>query len=163
MTEMIAFSNAYTNIAEETWDNDFGLLWRLLNDRDRIVVHAPHLTYRVHEIDERCGDRVLVVFMLRDIEEIVASQRNCHWGSRSEHCPDDADPKGWGSPLSRWYDPVSYELFRDEIDPEAHLCLNRQRCWHRRQKQHVRNYVEIEYETLKSHALWLEPEHRRKG
>ena len=162
MTGMISYSTGYTNIPEETWDNDFESLWRLLRERDRIVVHAPHLTYRVHEIDEHSHDRVLVVFMLRKIDDIVESQRNCQWGSRSEHCPDDGDPRGWGNPASRWYDTVSYELFRDEIDPNAHLCLNRQRCWHLRQKDHVRNYVEVEYETLRSHPLWLNPEQRRR-
>ena len=161
-TEIISADTGYTNVAEETWDNDFDALWRLLRDQERIVVHAPHLTFRVHEIDHRCPDRVLVVFVLRAIEDIVASQRRNHWGSRSEHCPDDGDPKGWGNPASRWYDRDSYELFRDDIDPDAHLCLNRQVCWHRRQKHGVRHYVEVEYETLRSHRLWLEPEQRRR-
>ena len=102
MTEMISYSTGYTNIPEETWDNDFESLWRLLSERDRIVVHAPHLTYRVHEIDKHSHDRVLVVFMLREIDDIVESQRNCRWGSRSEHCPDGGDPRGWGNPASRW-------------------------------------------------------------
>jgi hypothetical protein len=161
-TEMICASTGYTNVSEETWDNSFESLWGLLRERDRIVVHAPHLTFRVHEIDRHCPDRVLVVFVLRAVGDIVASQRRNHWGSRSEHCPDDGDPKGWGNPASRWYDAVSYKLFRDQIDPEAHLCLNRQRCWHRHQKQRVRNYAEVEYETLRSHPLWLEPEERRR-
>ena len=156
-TEMICAGTAYTNIAEETWDNDFEALWRLLNSRDRLVVHAPHLTFRVHEIDQQCPDRVLVVFVLRAIKDIVASQRRNHWGSRSEHCLDDSDPKGWGNPASRWYDASSYELFREDIDPYAHLCHNRQICWHRRQKHLVRHWVEVEYESLRSNPLWLEP------
>jgi hypothetical protein len=161
-TEMICSSTGYTNVPEETWDNSFDTLWRLLRDRERIVVHAPHLTFRVHEIDQHCPGRVLVVFVLRAVEDIVASQRNAHWGMLSEHCPDDGDPKGWGNPASRWYDGASHESFRDVIDPTAHLCANRQRCWHLRQKPLVRNYVEIEYESLRSHPLWLEPEARRR-
>jgi len=160
-TEMISSSTGYANIPEETWDNDFNVLWQLLRERDRIVVHAPHLTYRVHEIDRQCENRALVVFMLRSVEAIVSSQRYAHWGSRSEHCPDDGDPKGWGNPASRWYDAESFRLFRDVIAPEDHLCLNRQRCWHLRQKQQVRNFVEIEYESLRSHPLWLDPSDRR--
>ena len=159
--EMICSSTDYANVDEEAWDNSFEMLWQLLGDRDRIVVHAPHLTYRVHEIDRHCPERVLVVFMLRAVEDIVASQRRNHWGSRSEHCPDDSDPKGWGNPASPWYDAASHQLFRDDIDPEAHLCLNRQVCWHRRQKHLVSNYAEIEYETLRSHPLWLDPDKRR--
>ena len=161
-TEMICAGTGYTNIAEETWDNDFEALWQLLRSGDRLVVHAPHLTFRVHEIDRHCPDRVLVVFVLRAIEDIVASQRRNHWGSRSGHCPDDSDPKGWGNPASRWYDAASYELFRDAIDPDAHLCLNRQVCWHQRQKHLVRHYVEVEYERLQSNPLWREPEQRRR-
>jgi hypothetical protein len=161
-TEIISAETGYANIEEESWDNDFTALWRLLRTRDRIVVHAPHLTYRVHEIGRHCPDRVLVVFMLRQVDDIVASQRRNDWGARSEHCPDGGDPKGWGNPASRWYDRVSYDLFRDEIDPNAHLCLNRQVCWHRQQKQLVPHYVEVAYETLRSHRLWLQPEHRRR-
>jgi hypothetical protein len=161
-TEIIAAGTGYANVEEEAWDNDFDALWRLLRDRDRIVVHAPHLTFRVHQIDRHCPDRVLVVFMLRAVDDIVASQRRNHWGSRSGHCPDDSDPKGWGNPASRWYDAPSYNLFRDDIDPAAHLCLNRQTCWHRRQKHLVRHYVEVEYETLRTHRLWLEPDQRRR-
>jgi hypothetical protein len=159
---MLCWSTGYANVGEETWDNDFVSLWRLFRERDRIVVHAPHLTYRVHEIDRHCPDRVLVVFMLRAVDDIVASQRAVHWGSRSEHCADDSDPKGWGNPASRWYDSVSYELFRNEVDPAAHLCLNRQRFWHSWQKEFVRNYVEVEYEKLRTHPLWLEPPARRR-
>ena len=162
-TEMICFSTGYTSVSEETWDNSFESLWHLLRERNRITVHAPHLTFRVHEIDRHCPDRVLVVFMLRAVEDIVASQRNCHWGSLSEHCADDGDPKGWGNPASRWYDAASHQLFRDEIDPDAHLCLNRQQCWRRRQKHLVRHYVEVQYETLRSHPLWLEPEKGGRG
>jgi len=161
-TDIISAETGYANVPEETWDNDFASLWQLFRDRSHIVVHAPHLTFRVHEIDRHCPERVLVVFMIRAVEDIVASQRRNHWGSRSEHCPDDSDPKGWGNPASRWYDAVSFDLFRDDIDPDAHLCLNRQICWHRRQKQQVRHYVEVEYETLRSHPLWLEPDQRRR-
>jgi len=159
-TEMLASSTGYANVPEETWDNDFECLWRLLCERDRIVVHAPHLTYRVHEVDRHCPNRVLVVFMLRDVEDIIASQRRVNWGPRSEHCPDGGDPKGWGNPASRWYDSVSYELFRADIDPDAHLCVNRQRCWHKRQKQNVQNFVEVEYESLRMHPLWVDPDLR---
>ena len=160
-TEMISSSTGYTTVSEETWDNDFEKLWALLREQDRLVVHAPHLTFRVHEIDSHCPERVLVVFVLRAVDDIVRSQRNCHWGSRSGHCPDDGDPRGWGNPQSRWYDRRSHELFEDEIDPAAHLCWNRQQVWHKRQKPLVRHHVEIEYETLRSHPLWLEPEQRR--
>jgi hypothetical protein len=161
-TEIISSSTGYANVGEEKWDNDFQSLWRLLRERNRIVVHAPHLTFRVHEIDRHCPDRVLVVFVLRAVQDIVASQRNAHWGLLSEHCPDDGDPKGWGNPNSRWYDRESHELFIDVIDPEADLCLNRQQCWHRRQKQLVRNFVEVEYESLRTHPLWLDPAARRR-
>jgi hypothetical protein len=159
-TEMVSSSTGYTDVEEEAWDNDFGALWEILRERREIVVHAPHLTFRVHEIDRHCPERVLVVFVHRAVDDIVASQRNADWGLRSGHCPNGGDPKGWGNPASRWYDRQSYEMFREEIDPEAHLCLNRQRVW-RRQKRLVRNYVEIEYEGLRSHPLWLEPGARR--
>src|SRR4051794_24291722 len=46
-TEMISSSTGYTNVPEETWDNSFDSLWQLLRERDRVVVHAPHLTFRV--------------------------------------------------------------------------------------------------------------------
>src|SRR4029079_17960533 len=69
-TEMLCSSTGYANIGEETWDNDFASLWRLLRERDRIVVHAPHLTFRVHETDHHCPGRVLVVFMLRAVDDI---------------------------------------------------------------------------------------------
>jgi len=160
-TEMICHSTGYANVIEETWDNDFDRLWRILGERQRVAVHAPHLTYRLHEVDEKCGDRVLVVFMQRSVDDIVASQRRANWGVRSGHCPDGGDPKGWGSPASRWYDGMSHELFRDVIDPDAHLCLNRQQVWERRQKALVSHYVDVEYESLRSHSLWLEPDRRR--
>ena len=160
-TEMVSSSAGYDNVPEETWDNDFGYLWRLLNERKRIVVHAPHLTFRLHEIDRHCPDRALVVFMLRSPQDIVDSQRRANWGVLSEHCPDGGDPRGWGNPASRWYDAQSYELFRDLIDPAAHLCVNRQVCWRLRQRQCVEHFVEVEYETLRTHPLWLDPADRR--
>ena len=69
-TEMICSSIGYTNVIEEAWDNDFESLWRLLRERDRILVQAPHLTFRVHEIDRHCPERVLLVFDGTKHEEI---------------------------------------------------------------------------------------------
>lgn len=160
--KMIAHSLGCDYVPENSWGSDFGKLWAILNTADRrLVVHAPHLTYRVHEIDAHCGDHVLVVFMLRSVSEIVASQRRIGWGKTTGLSVDGEDPKGWGNPESVWFDRPSNDVFEEIIDPSRHLCENRQLVWHLRQKQHVKNLIEVAYESLQTHPLWLDKERRQ--
>ena len=108
------------------------LVARLSSDNG-IVVQGPCYSSIVHWIDV---PGTLVVFMMRDPRDILASQNRIQW--------------------SKYRDEVTYELsnyFRDT----GEIAVVRYEAWHRYQKPMMRlPFLEVEYESLSAHALWVD-------
>ncbi|MAE66067.1 MAG: hypothetical protein CMJ18_17490 [Phycisphaeraceae bacterium] len=101
----------------------------------RAVIQCPAMAYCI----ERFADeRTCIVFMMRDVEAITASEHRISWrGQAAELQRYGRSPDA--GPIAR----VKYEH------------------WARHQKPRVPHHLEIDYATLKTHPLWLPPDERR--
>jgi len=106
----------------------------LVNGNERIVVQCPAVARWIHEYS---ADDVLVVFMRRDVDDIIASQERIGWTERYE----------WGE----------LQNYDAEDGPIAQVKYD---FWERHQKPHVEHWLEIAYESLREHALWVPKDKR---
>ena len=100
-----------------------------LLEKSQIVVQCPAVARWVHEYS---ADDVLIVFVRRDIEEIIVSQDRIGWTERYE----------WG------------ELQNYEAD-EGPIARVKYDFWEQHQRRHIEHWLEVEYESLKEHPLWV--------
>lgn len=114
-------------------------LERLLADPEPMVIQCPNFC---HDIERFAGPGRLVVLMRRDVEDIVRSQRRIGWD------------KAWKNKLRYRYKVAPWTLLR----PVAEI---RYRHWARHQRSRIPCWVELEYESLRQHPLWVPPEQRR--
>lgn len=117
------------------------------------ISHACHLTPK----------GTLVVFMLRGVEEIIASDK--HRIAKYKQGPW-AGPKRWGTPVQ--------SVFTSKAMQYSKLFYNRTPIdkwetpavvydvWNNTQKGFDFDYYEMDYNLLKEHKLWLPLEVRRE-
>jgi hypothetical protein len=130
--EMIAADTGHESLREESfgWSNIERFQQCLL--RENVVLQAPFFSYALHYL---AGD-ALVVFLKRNLDAIRVSQ--------SRMVTDMGQQTGWGIAefrLQKYHaespDPaVVYEAWED-------------------QKPLLKHVLEIEYESLKEHPLWI--------
>ena len=123
------------------------------------VLHCPRISHACHLTPKP----TLVVFMMRDVDEIVASDKHRISKYKQGYW---AGPRRSGTPVqsvfiakSRQYSKLFYNhkpLDKWEV-PQAVYDV-----WHNIQKKHDFNYYELEYNLLKNHRLWVPLDQRRK-
>ena len=118
---------------DEVAVSDFRLLeWNL--SKGGVVVQCPGLCHKVHEIEQ---PDTLIVIVRRRIDQIVASQKRINWGENEKI---ELAKYGYTSgTISR----IKY------------------RYWEKRQKALIENSLEIEYDKLKDHPLFIEAAKRK--
>ena len=104
--------------------------------RENVVVQCPFLAHDIHLAVYDDPDAI-VVFMIRDVNDIWASQKRIHW----------ADPK---------------ELRRYPGETYATLAEAKYARWYAVSRDLCPNWVEVEYESLSEHPLWV-PREKRRG
>ena len=107
------------------------LLWRLIDGP--CCVQCPALSHRCHELPSN----VLVVFMIRDVADIIASQKRIGWAGK-----DEADERA-----SYWK--AGWEPRGIPIAELKYL------VWRHWQRERTARYMELQYESLRHHKLWL--------
>ena len=131
--KMIAHDTGHTYVDEF----DFGITeekrFYQYQYQDNVVIQCPAmLPYCLHE------QHALVVFMRRPVEDIIKSQDRIDWtrkheqGEKSYYVGDQPDPR-----------PVSVIKY-DRWD-----------------KQKPGRYLEVDYNSLCEHELWIPQEHRQ--
>jgi len=105
-----------------------------MDNFDNIVIQCPALAFC---IDSLGGD--FVVFVIRDVEDIVKSQiriggtyPNSHF---AKHYPLQFRPKN--------------------LPPEIAWPITVYKYWNQVQKARIERFQEIEYESLANHPLWI--------
>ena len=114
----------------------------VMADERLLVVQCPALARYVHHFGHR--DDVAVVWMRRDYEDIVASQRRVDWcGGTAELLRYDR------TLLARAFTPdcVSAAVVKNEF-------------WQQIQKPRIKHAYEVEFESLAEHRLWVPAERR---
>lgn len=100
----------------------------------QIVLQAAYLS---NICTRFAGSDTLIVFMLRNTEDIIASEERIKWkGEVSER----KRYQGFIDAVPEWKDrPISHIKYL---------------VW-QRQKKRIPNHVELKYESLKEHKLWI--------
>ena len=101
------------------------------------VWQGPKLSHKVHKL--KLFD-CLVVWVIRKTDDVLASENRINWKSAIKE---------------RGQLPEEY---RNGI-----LCEQRYKYWFERQRNFVPYWVEVQYESLKGHNLWVSPEERTKA
>jgi len=112
-------------------------MWLEINEP--MIIQAPFAADVCHQFPG-----VFVVFMHRDIDAIENSQKRMKLRNGR---------KVW------WHDIEATERDKYHCD-DSTVAGMKYRCW-QDQKQHIVNYLELDYETLKDHHLWIQPELRK--
>lgn len=109
------------------------LIQRLLTD-EPAVIQGPCFCSVVQWIDT---PDTAVVLMVRDIDEIRASEARINWPEEKKELQN---------------------YFRDE----GIISITRYENWEKYQKPNMRvPYFELEYSSLKEHPMWIEKENRK--
>jgi len=132
---MICHDTGYEFRDSEKHNRHDGLWMRKRNaGRTRFVQHCPFLARTIGQVS---AVSTLVVYLRRDIRDIIKSQHRINWRDGKERAR-------W--PGATW----------DTIAERKYA------YWETRQRQHVRHWLEVQYESLRDHPLWV-PKKRRRG
>jgi hypothetical protein len=96
-----------------------------------VVIQCPALARWIHHFAD---DDVLVCFMMRDLEDIKASENRIGWN---------------GEVIEQ----IRYQDFNRPI------AILKYEAWEK-QKKVINNWMEIEYKSLENHPLWMPREKR---
>ena len=136
-TKMIACDTGHKFVGEEQFDNAVGRFWEILK-RNNVVVHCPAMCWRIHDfVNSIAPHNTLVVLMRRNIADIEASQNRIAWGS-------------------------------EETERRKYNCMDgpiakcKYRLWEEKQRDALQHTLEIKYESLQKHTLWI-PKDERLG
>ena len=108
----------------------------------RVVLHAPSLSYCVHEFEDY--NDVAIVWMKRDYADTFASIIRTQWDPRDN--------------LKAYH----LESAKDIVKDIRALDNAKSEKW-KIQKPAIKNWFEIEYESLRSHRMWFDDKEARKS
>jgi len=129
--KIIALDTDYAYIDEEEFKvSNLDQLKEILK-RKKIVVQCPGVSAWIQKFS---ADDTLIVFMKRDAEDILASQKRINWQQKTE---------------------VSKYNKSGGI-----ISLIKYNEWEGRQRPIIKHWLELEYESLVKHSLWIPKEKR---
>ncbi len=119
------------------------VLWRNTN----IVIQCPSLMCSIHAIAD---DDTMVVVVYRDADDQAASQKRIEWS--------------WQPKIALSKYPLGLVQKYLEWPPEApcrELPLIKYEYWEKWQKSLVPHWMQLQYEDLKEHPMWVAKEKRK--
>ncbi len=142
--KMIAADTGHRYVDEGTFEvYDHDLFRAVIRQMHRIVVHCPSMSHLLHKVG---ADNVLVVWMLRNLEDIVASERRVNWSI------------GPYAELARLgladLPAIRYRRHGGQVAPLKYA------RWWGYQRERVQHWLELKYESLAAHPLWVPKEQR---
>jgi len=141
--KMIAADTGYGNIDETGYGVYSRKRFTAIICQDRIVVQCPTMSHVLHKV---ATDETLVVFMVRDLEDIVASERRINWT------------------IGPYKELANYGLSRKAARRYRHhggqVAPLKYAFWWGTQRELVPHYLELDYESLSAHPLWVSREQR---
>ena len=141
--KMIAIDTGHKYIDE----TEFGVHSRkglkALMRKERIVIQCPALCRHVHNFSTAA---TWIVLMRRSIEDSIASEKRIEWE--------------FGALDELWKYGVEYNRLRYEAEKGKPISARKYEYWENEQRDQLFNYLEIDYESLSAHPLWLPKEYR---
>lgn len=134
----IAHDTGYRLMREDHFRNVYRFWRQLVDEQQGVVVQCPVMSLHLHDIGEQ--DDVLVVWMLRETLDIIASQNRIGW-------------------TEQW-EPTELARYNKAPD-EGPICEVKLRYWRDEQRDQIKHWREVAYPTLVRHPLWIDEETRR--
>ncbi len=129
--------------------------WTANPMRVKTILQCPKISHACHESPKN----VLVVFMMRDVEEIIASDKHrikSFWRlSKRGH---STKPLSVFETKRKQYSKLFYDREPIEVYDTPALVY---KVWNEVQKKEDFNFYELDYNLLKQHELWLPLKVRR--
>ena len=143
-SQMISADTGHCYVDEDTFEvYDESLFRATIGQMHHIVIHCPSMSHIMHEVS---GENVLVVWMLRDLEDIAASERRVNWSIGPY-----AEMANYGmSDLPA----LRYRRHGGQVAPLKYA------RWWGYQRERVQHWLELRYESLAKHSLWVPKEQR---
>lgn len=116
--------------------NDDLCLADLFDTEEYFVVQSPACAHICHEIGQDVS--VAIVFVMRSIADIVASQERIGWQ----------------------YEDVEFDKYPEDMRLDT-IAATKYAFWDEVQRSQIANPIEIEYESLAGHPIWV-PQKERK-
>ena len=130
--QMIAKDTGYVYIDEGVIAIDsFYALVEVISHTE-VVVQCPALCRYVHHLG--ANEDLLIVMMVRDIDDIITSQKRIDWQGESIEL-------------------MRYAPFQGSIAELKYI------AW-KSQKKFIKNWMEIDYNSLSGHPMWIPKEER---
>jgi hypothetical protein len=144
--KMIAYDTGYEFVDEEHFGVHSETLFRgMVAGRSEVIIQCPGLSHAIHRYSY---DDTLIIMMIRDVEDIVKSEKRIKWARGY-----------WDELLKLGIDYNDLRRARREGVRPSEL---KYELWETKQRDMVENYLELEYESLKDHPLWI-PKEKRQG
>jgi len=110
---------------------------------DNYIVHGPHFHPFLLDVPED----VFIVFMRRNQEDVISSTKDIYDGE--------------------WTDKFYHKRMREQIDKKHYKFFDKLSYpgrtyffWDRYQKDKIKNHIEIDYECMAQHELFIPEKHR---
>ncbi|RLC82301.1 MAG: hypothetical protein DRJ03_19245 [Chloroflexi bacterium] len=128
---MIAADTGHRYIDEDDYGPHNKAAWfNLITDSKNVVIQCPAMCRYVHCV------RAFVVMMLRPLADIIASQERIGWGANE-----------------------AIELARYE-NASPPIAAVKYDFWRNHQRPAIDTWLEVEYESLRGHPLWIDKRER---
>jgi hypothetical protein len=141
-SKILAFESGYRCVDEREFEwRNLDLFRQFLESNENLVIQCPGMS---HIIEQFGQPENLVVFMQRNPLEILASEKRIVWKSER----------------------YGKKLYKDKVSYMPHwftpLCVLKYLHWHFEQKQLIPNPIDLAYESLQGHPLWIDKEKRAR-
>lgn len=141
--KMIAADTGHRYIDEDAYDTYDRQKFRKMVSCNQVVIHCPAMSHELH----LHGDGIrLIVWMVRDPDEIVASERRVGWtvGPYKELARFGLNDRA----------AIGFRKWGGQV---AHLKMAR---WWLLQRPMIKNFLELKFDSLAEHRLWVPKEKR---
>lgn len=134
----------YIDEAEIHTDSIYEVFWLIQQYEESLVIQCPGLCHLAPAL-VKARDEFFLVMCMRDIKEIVASQKRIHWDWE------------WLELLKYSHQP--FLLYLNQHEPIAKI---KYEAWkHDKQSLSPKKYLEVQYDDMKNHPLWIPKEQRK--
>jgi len=130
-SHMIAHDTGFQHVDEIDFHvRDRATFDTFIYSKEPSVIHCPAMAYIIHEYGSI--DNLLVVWLIRPLNEIKASQKRIGWGEIKER--------------------INYKALEDK----RHIAQIKRQWWQDKQRLLCDNWLEVQYRSLQQHELWIE-------
>ena len=183
--QMIASDLGYTYVDEAEYHTNshrhFRIQLELATERETpSVIQAPNMTSQIHNIlsleskfklDRKINDDTLVIFMTRNKDDILKSMMKISNG-KCKSCGQDYSYELNDLQMERTLEKYKINYQSEKVDENIELVFHEltksdkttidisYSMWYGYQRQRIKNSIELEYESLSQHPMWIPKEQR---